>query len=117
MNYNYDGSVKNNLEKHQETSVTVFKKKEEGWDRLLEPLWFSEQKSFQRINTYHKSITISIALNHPIGDDKFCKIVKIEKGTVNGPTQVGKFKWEIEIVAQESGASCATVEVEVTDTK
>jgi len=113
MNYNYDGSVKNSLEKYPDTSLTVFKKKEEGWEKMIDPFYNPEQKSIPRVNTYHKSVTFSLALNHPIGDDKTCKVTKIENGTVNGPNKVGNFKWEVEVTAEEGGSAVTTVEIEV----
>jgi len=114
MNYNFDCIVKNSLEKHPETSLTVFKKKEEGWEKMIDPFYCPEQKSIPRINTYDKSVTFSLTLNHPIGEDKNCKVTKIENGSVNGPNKVSNFKWEVEVIAEEGGTASTAVEIEVT---
>lgn len=115
MNYNFDGSVKNSLEKSLETSVTVFKKKDEGWEKLLDPFYNPEQKPLQRINTWHQNISLRMTVNHPIGE-KACKVTKIENGTVNGPTKVDNFRWDVEVTAdKEGGANVTTVEIEIAD--
>ena len=115
MNYNFDGSVKNNLEKSPDTSVTVFKKKDEGWEKLLDPFYCPEQKSIQRINTWHQSITLRMTVNHPIGN-KACKVTKIENGTVKGPTKADNFRWDVEVTAEKEGYNnITTVEIEVTE--
>lgn len=118
MNYNFEGSVTCSLEKNPETSVTVFKKKEEIWEKLIDPFYNSEQKPIQRINTWHESITIRLVVNHPISDDQTCKVTKIENGTTNGPTKVDNFRWDIEIQgSKEGGATVTNFELEVTDKK
>ena len=97
MNLYFDGKISNNL-KESNTSLTVFKKKEEGWEKLLDPYYSPESKDIPKIEEWRKSITISLALNHQI-DGKVCKVKKVENGTCNGPTKVGNFKWELEIVS------------------
>ena len=114
MNHIFEGSVKNNLEKSPETSLTVFRKKEDRWEKLLDPFYCPDSNSFPRIESWKNVVTISLALNHPIGD-KVCKVIKCENGTYNGPTKVGNFKWEVEITSNKESVSSpnASIEIEV----
>lgn len=97
MNLYFDGKITNNL-KDPDTSVTVFRKKEEKWEKLLDPFYTSESKDIPKIEYWRKSITISMALNKPV-NGKVCNVTNVENGSANGPTQVGNFKWELEITS------------------
>jgi hypothetical protein len=97
MNLYFDGKITNNL-KDADTSITVFRKKEEKWEKLLDPFYAPESKSIPKIEYWRKSITISLALNKPTAG-KICKVASVENGAVNGPTAVGNFKWELEITS------------------
>jgi hypothetical protein len=56
-----------------------------------------------------------MTVNQPIGN-KACKVTKIENGTVNGPTKVDNFRWDVEVTAEkEGGANVTTVEIDVTE--
>ncbi len=116
MEYVFDGSISNNL-KNNAISVTVFKKKEGGWDKVLDPFWSPDMKNFSRITSHNKMITLSIAINHPIGDNKECKVTKMENGAYKGPNQVGNFKWEIEVTSGKEKAAdpSASITVEIVD--
>jgi hypothetical protein len=116
MEYVFDGTITNNLKENPNISVTVFKKKEGGWDKLVDPFWNPDSKNFSRVTSHQKSITISLALNQPIGD-KVCKVTKMENGTNKPPVQVGSFKWEIEITSNKEKGSdpMATIEIEVAE--
>ncbi|MCP5047225.1 MAG: hypothetical protein GY940_08640 [bacterium] len=116
MNYIFDGTVANNL-KDENTTVTVFKKVEESWEKLLDPFYTGNSMTFPKIDTWRKEVTISIALNQPI-EGKSCKITKTENGTTKGPTKVGDYKWEIEIISgrENHGDPVGTsVEIDVSD--
>jgi len=114
MNHFFDGSVTNNL-KDENTSVTVFKKKEDHSERLLEPFYCPDTKSFPRQESWQKSITITVAVNTPIADKKTCKVTKMEGGTHNGPTKINNFKWEVEMISSKESYSDpnASIEIEV----
>jgi thiamine pyrophosphokinase len=117
MNYLFEGSVSNNL-KNPDTSVTVFKKKEEGADRLIEPFYTTNTQSFPRIESWKNTVTITVAVNHPIGDEKQCKITKIENGTCSGAKKINNFKWELEITSTKESMSDpnnTAIEVEISD--
>jgi len=115
MEHVFDGNVSNKLTQNPNISVTVFKKKEGGWDKVLDPLFISESKHFSRLTSHQKTITLSVALNLPIGDNKECKVTKIENGTYKGPNKVGNFKWEIEFTSGKERAAdpAASIEIEV----
>jgi len=114
MNHFYEISVTNNLQ-DENTSVTVFRKKEEKWERLLEPFYKPEKKSFPRQESWRNTITISMAVNKPIGDTKICKVTKMEGGKNNGPTKINNFKWEIEITSSKESYNDpnASIEIEI----
>ena len=117
MNHFFDGSVTNNL-KDENTSVTVFRKKEDQSERLLEPFYCTEEaKSIPRQESWQKSITITVAVNTPISDKKTCKVTKMEGGTHNGPTKINNFKWEVEMVSSKESYSDpnASIEIEVSE--
>jgi hypothetical protein len=117
MNHFFDGSVTNNL-KDENTSVTVFRKKEDHSERLLEPFYCNEEaKKFPRQESWQKSITITVAVNTPIADKKTCNITKMEAGTYNGPTKINNFKWEVEMISSKESYSDpnATIEIEVSE--
>jgi hypothetical protein len=116
MNHIFEGSVTNNL-KDENTSVTVFRKKEDQGERLLEPFYPSNTQQFPRQESWQKSITITVAVNKPIDDKKTCTVTKTEGGTCNGPTKIGNFKWEIEMISNKESHSDpnATVEIEVSE--
>lgn len=116
MNHLFEGSVTNSL-KDENTSVTVFRKQENQGDRLVEPFYSSNTEHFPRQESWEKSITLTVAVNTPIGDTKTCTVKKIEGGTCNGPTKIGNFKWEIELVSNKESPSdpAVTVELEVGD--
>jgi hypothetical protein len=95
MNFYFDGNIENNLI-DPDTSITVFKKKEEGWEKLLDPYYSPESKDIPKIEEQRKSVTLCLALNKQI-DGKICKVTNVENGTVNGPKKVGNFKWDIEV--------------------
>ncbi len=99
MNLYFDGKITNNLKQSPEVSLTVFKKKEDGWEKLLDPFYFPDSKNLPKIESWRKSVTISLALNEQIGD-KICKVSEVENGTVNGPNKLGNFKWEVEIISK-----------------
>ena len=118
MNLFFDGTITNNLKQNPDVSVTVFKKKDEGWEKLLDPFYSPDSNSIPRIESWRKSVTISLALNQQIGDKKKCNVTKIENGTYNGPTQVGNFKWELEITSSKeeySDPNNTSFEIEITD--
>ncbi len=114
MNYIFDGSITCNFKDSPDTSVTVFRKKEDRWEKLIDPFYAPETKNLPKIEDWRNTTTISIALNHPIGD-KTCTVKKIENGTNKGPDKVGNFKWEIEITSTKEKMSGpnTTIEVEV----
>jgi len=117
MNYYFEGSVTNKL-KNPDTSVTVFKKKEEGAERLLEPFYTGETQTFPRIESWKNTVTITVAVNHPIGDEKQCKLTKTENGTCEGAKKINNFKWELELTStKESMAdpNNTAIEVEISD--
>jgi hypothetical protein len=116
MEYVFEGTVTNNLKDNPNISVTVFKKKEGGWDKLLDPFWITESKHFSRITSHQKVVTISLALNQPIGD-KVCKVTKMENGSYKGPNKVGNFKWEIELTSNKEKYAdpMANIEIEVAE--
>jgi len=115
MEYVFDGSITNSLKQNPNISVTVFKKKEEGWEKLIDPFWCPDTKNYSRITSHKPTITISLALNQPIGTNKECKVTKMENGTHKGPKQIGNFKWEIEITSKKEKAAdpSASITVEV----
>ncbi|MGE5344248.1 MAG: hypothetical protein ACM3SY_22505 [Candidatus Omnitrophota bacterium] len=115
MEYVFEGTVLNELKDNQNLSVTVFKKKEGGWDKLLDPIFGSEKKNFSRVTSHYKNITLSIALNQPVGSNKECKVTKMENGSYKGPNPVGNFKWEIEITSGKEKAAdpAANIEIEI----
>ncbi len=118
MNYFFEGSVSNNLKKNPETSVTVFKKKEEGAERLMEPFYAADTQKIPRIESWKNNVTITVAVNHPIGDEKQCKIAKIENGTCSDAKKINNFKWELEITSSKESMSDpnnTVIEVEVSD--
>jgi len=117
MNYFFEGSVSNKL-KNPDTSVTVFKKKEEGAERLAEPFYTGDTQTFPRIESWKNTVTITVAVNHPIGDEKQCKITKIENGTCDAAKKINNFKWELELVSSKesmSDTNNTVIEVEVND--
>jgi len=116
MNHLFEGSVTNNL-KDENTSVTVFRKKEDHGERLVEPFFSSNTQHFPRQESWEKSITLTVAVNRPIDDKKTCTIKKVEGGTTNGPTKIGNFKWEIELISKKESYSdpAVSVEIEVAD--
>lgn len=116
MNHYFEGTVINNLKSSPETSLTVFKKKEDRWEKLLDPFYAEETKNIPRIESWQKIVTISFAINHPIGN-KTCKVNKMENGTYKGPTQNGNFKWEVEITSNKESYSSpnANIEIEICD--
>lgn len=116
MKYFFDGTVTNKLEKHPDISVTVFNKKEDRWEKLLDPLWVSDSGKIPQVETWKNAVSISVCLNEPIGDDKVCTVAKIENGKSDGPKQVGNFKWELEITStkDETSEPRTTIEIEVT---
>jgi hypothetical protein len=117
MNKIFDGTVTNNLKNSPNTSVTVFKKKEERWEKLLDPFYFDEEKkepttqNLPKIESWRETVTIRIALNHPI-DKKTCKVNKIENGTNDGPNKVDNFVWDVDVTAKDNKI---TVEIEVAE--
>ena len=117
MNLYFDGTITNKLEQNPDVSVTVFKKKEEGWEKMLDPFCAPDSNDIPKIEEWRKSITLSLALNYPIGD-KTCKVTKIENGTCSGPTKVGNFKWELEITSNHEtwqDPNNTTFSVEISD--
>ena len=114
MNHLFEGSVTNNL-KDENTSVTVFRKKEGQGERVLDPFYSSNTQHFPSQESWEKSITLTVSVNTPIGDQKTCTVKKIEGGTCNGPTKDGNFKWEIELISNKASHSdpAVTVEIEV----
>ena len=117
MNYIFDGTVTNNLKKYEDISVTVFRKKEDHWEKLLDPFYCPDTQNLPKVEHWRNNITISLALNQPIGDDKTCTVKKIENGTAGDPKQVGNFKWEIEMTStkESPGGPITTIEIEVSD--
>lgn len=97
MNLYFDGKITNNLQE-PDISLTVFRKQEEKWEKLLDPFYSPEARDIPKIEYWRKSITVSIALNKPV-DGKICKVENVENGTVKGPEKVGNFKWELEITS------------------
>jgi len=115
MEYVFDGSIANNLKDNPNISVTVFKKKEEGWDKVLDPFYSPETKGIPRLTSHNKTITLSIALNEMTGENKICKIAKMENGTAKGPNKVSNYKWEVEITSNKEKVAdpSATINLEV----
>lgn len=117
MNKIFDGTVTNNLTNSPNTSVTVFRKKEDRWEKLLDPFYYDEEQkspttqNLPKIESWRETVTIRIAVNHPI-DKKVCKVNKIENGTYNGPTKVDNFVWDVEVTATDR---TITVEIEVSE--
>ncbi len=119
MNLYFEGSIANNLKNNPDVSLTVFKKKDEGWEKLLDPFYSPDSKNLPRIESWRKAVTISLALNKQIAK-KVCKVKKIENGTVKGPNQVGNFKWELEITSSKetySDPNNTSIELEITDSE
>jgi hypothetical protein len=116
MNYIFEGSVTNKL-KNTETSVTAFRKKDEGGERLAEPFYSPDSAQLPRMESWKNTITIIVAVNHPIDDEKKCNITKIENGTCSGANKVNNFKWELEIISSKEKNSDpnTAIEVEVSD--
>lgn len=119
MNYIFDGTVQNNLNKYPDISVTVFKKKtaDEGWEKVLDPFYCPDTQNLPKMETWRNTMTISLALNHPISEDITCSVKKIENGTHKGPDKVGNFKWEIEMTStkESAGGPNTTIEIEIGD--
>ena len=117
MNLYFDANINNNLEKEPETSITVFQKKEDKWEKLLDPFYAPEEKTITKLEEWRKTITLSICSNHPI-DNKVCKVTDLENGTLEGPTQVGYFKWEIQVITKYEtwqDSNNTTFNVEITE--
>ncbi len=117
MNHFFEGSVTNNL-KDENTNVTVFRKKEDHGERLIEPFYPpNNTQHFPRQESWQKSIILTVAVNKPIDDKKTCTVKKIEGGTCSGPTKIGNFKWEIEMISNKESYSDpnATIEIEVSE--
>ena len=116
MNYIFEGNVTNKL-KNKDTSVTVFRKKEEGADRLAEPFYSPDSASLPRMESWRNNVTVIVAVNHPIGDEKKCSITKIENGTCDSANKVNNFKWELEITStkEKNSDPNTSIEVEVSD--
>ena len=116
MNHCFEGSVTNDL-KDENTSITVFRKKGDQSDRLLDPFYCPDTNSFPRQESWQKSIILTVAVNSPIDDKKTCKVTKMEGGTYNGPTKVGNFKWEVEMISSKESYSDpnASIEIEVSE--
>lgn len=116
MNYIFEGSITNKL-KNPDTSVTVFRNKDEVTEKLLDPFYTPDSQNLPRIESWKNNIKMTIAVNHPIGEEKQCKVTKVEQGSCSGPNKVGNFKWELEVTStKESYKDPNTaVEVEISD--